>query len=33
MSKRDVTITLRQLLDYALKAVVLSSGRKIIDLD
>ena len=33
MSKRDVTITLRQMLDYAQKAVVLSRGRKRSDLD
>ena len=33
MSKRDVTITLRQMLDYAQKAVVLSRGRKRGDLD
>ena len=28
MSKRDVTITLRQMLDYAQKAVTLSQGKK-----
>ena len=33
MSKRDVTITLRQMPDYAQKAVVLSRGRKRSDLD
>lgn len=33
MSKRDVTITLRQMLDYAQKAVGLSRGRKRSDLD
>lgn len=33
MSKRDVTITLRQMLDYAQKAVALSRGRKRSDLD
>jgi uncharacterized protein with HEPN domain len=33
MSKRDVTITLRQMLDYAQKAVTLSQGRKRSDLD
>lgn len=33
MSKRDVTITLRQMLDYAQKAVTLSRGRKRSDLD
>lgn len=33
MSKRDVTITLRQMLDYPQKAVVLSRGRKRSDLD
>ena len=33
MSKRDVTITLRQMLDYAQKAVTLSRGKKRSDLD
>lgn len=33
MSRRDVTITLRQMLDYAQKAVTLSRGRKRSDLD
>lgn len=33
MSKRDVTITLRQMPDYAQKAVTLSRGRKRSDLD
>lgn len=33
MSKRDITITLRQMLDYAQKAVTLSRGRKRSDLD
>jgi len=33
MSKRDVTITLRQMLDYAQKAVTLSRGRIRSDLD
>ena len=33
MSKRDVMITLRQMLDYAQKAVVLSRGRKRSDPD
>ena len=33
MSKRDVTITLRQMLDYAQKAITLSRGRKRSDLD
>jgi uncharacterized protein with HEPN domain len=33
MSRRDVTITLRQMLDYAQKAVTLSRGKKRIDLD
>jgi len=33
MSRRDVTITLRQMIDYAQKAVALSRGRKRSDLD
>ena len=33
MSKRDVKITLRQMLDYAPKAIALSRGRKRSDLD
>lgn len=33
MSKRDVSITLRQMLDYAEKGVTLSRGRKRSDLD
>ena len=33
MSKRDVTITLRQMLDCAQRAVTLSRGRKRSDLD
>jgi len=33
MSKRDVTVTLRQMLDYAQKGVVLTRGRKRSDLD
>ena len=33
MSKRDVSITLRQMLDYSQKAVMLSKGRKRSDLD
>lgn len=33
MSKRDVRITLRQMLDYAQKAVNLSRGKKRSDLD
>ena len=33
MSKHDVTITLRQMLDYAQKGVALSRGRKRSDLD
>ena len=33
MSKRDVTITLHQMLDYAQKAVTLTHGRKRSDLD
>lgn len=33
MSKRDVTITLHQMLDYSQKAVTLSGGRKRGDLD
>ena len=33
MSRRDVTITLRQMLDHAQKAVTLSRGRKRSDLD
>ncbi len=33
MSKRDVTITLRQMLDYSEKAVTLSRSRKRNDLD
>jgi uncharacterized protein with HEPN domain len=33
MPRRDVTITLRQMLDYAQKGVTLSHGRKRSDLD
>jgi uncharacterized protein with HEPN domain len=33
MSRRDVTITLHQMLDYSQKAVTLSRGRKRSDLD
>jgi uncharacterized protein with HEPN domain len=33
MSKRDVTITFRQMLDYAQKAVSLARGKKRSDLD
>ena len=33
MSRRDVTITLHQMLDYPQKAVSLSRGRKRSDLD
>jgi len=33
MSRRDVTITLRQMIDYAQKAISLSRGRKRSDLD
>ena len=33
MSKHDIAITLRQMLDYAQKAVLLSKGRKRSDLD
>ena len=33
MSKRDVSITLRQMLDYAQTAISLSKGRKRSDLD
>ena len=33
MSKRDVSITLRQMLDYSKKAVELSKGRKRSELD
>ena len=33
MSKRDVTITLRQMIDYAQKAISLARGRKRNDLD
>ena len=33
MSRRDVSITLRQMLDYAQKATTLSHGRKRTDLE
>jgi uncharacterized protein with HEPN domain len=33
MSRRDVTVTLRQMLDYSQKAIALSRGRKRSDLD
>ena len=33
MSRRDVAVTLRQMLDYSQKAVNLSRGRKRSDLD
>jgi uncharacterized protein with HEPN domain len=33
MSRRDVTITLRQMIDYSQKAITLSRGRKRSDLD
>ena len=33
MSRRDVTVTLRQMIDYSQKAVTPSRGRKRGDLD
>ncbi|RPI94941.1 MAG: DUF86 domain-containing protein [Chloroflexi bacterium] len=33
MSRREVTITLRQMLDYSQKTITLSRGRKRSDLD
>ena len=33
MSKRDVTVTLHQMLDYSQKAITISHGRKRSDLD